>query len=202
MSPSTPSSPIDASSMSLSPERAVLVVIDIQERLAAAMEPSALEAVESNVAILVELSRRLGIPIVATEQYPRGLGPTREPVARALASVEAGVHRFEKLEFSVCQCEAFSKAYAALGDARTQWVVAGMETHVCVYQSARDLRARGAIVHVPHDAVISRREDNRRVGLDLMARAGAVITSTEAVVFDALGRAGSDDFKAMSRLVR
>jgi nicotinamidase-related amidase len=194
--------PADAAAMALVPERAVLVVVDVQERLSAAMEPAELAQVERNVCILIELARQLDIPVVASEQYPRGLGPTREPIAQALSALEGGLHRFEKLEFSVCRCDAFAKVFDAIGGARTQFILAGMETHVCVYQSARDLRARGLIVHVPADAVISRADANRRLGLGLMERAGAVITSTETLVFDALGRAGTDAFKAMSRLVR
>jgi nicotinamidase-related amidase len=77
-----------------------------------------------------------------------------------------------------------------------------METHVCVYQTVRDLVARGAAVHVPADAVISRTRENRAVGLELCTRAGGVVTSTEVVVFDALGKAGTDAFRALSRLVR
>jgi isochorismate hydrolase len=194
--------PTDAASMAVVPERAVLVVVDIQERLSAAMEPEALAQVERNVSILIELARQLDVPVVVSEQYPRGLGPTREPIERAVAALDGGAHRFEKVEFRVCRCDGFAKVAEALGEERTQWILTGMETHVCVYQSARDLRARGCIVHVPADAVISRTEANRRVGLQLMERAGAVITSTEAVVFDALGRAGTEAFKALSRLVR
>lgn len=186
----------------LSPERAALVIVDIQERLAAAMDPDVLAALEKSVTVLVELARRLELPVVASEQYPRGLGKTREAVQSALLALGERVYRFEKTEFSICASEGFAKAWDALAGERTQWIVVGMEAHVCVYQSVRDLLARGGIAHVPRDAVISRAEENRETGLDLMDRAGALITSTETVVFDALGRAGTDDFKAMSRLVK
>lgn len=186
----------------IAPERAVVMVVDIQERLAAAMDPRALARVEANVAVLLELARRLAIPVVATEQYPRGLGKTREPIEEALGALGGSARRVEKLEFSACECEAFGDVWRELAGERTQWIVTGMEAHVCVLQTARDLAARGATAHVPRDAVISRSEDNLRAGLEVAERAGAVVTSTEIVVFDALGRAGTEDFKAMSKLVR
>lgn len=192
----------DPTTLALVPERAVLAIVDIQERLAAAMDPEALAQVEGNVSILVELARRLEIPVVASEQYPKGLGPTREPVERALASLGGGAYRLEKVEFSLCGCEDFGPIWEALGSERTQWIVVGMEAHVCVYQSARELLSRGVVTHIPQDAVISRSDANRRVGTELMARAGGLVTSTETLVFDALGRAGTEDFKAMSRLIR
>jgi nicotinamidase-related amidase len=89
-----------------------------------------------------------------------------------------------------------------VGPGRDQWIVVGMETHICVYQSVRGLRQGGAEVHVVRDAVISRQEANFLVGLGLIERTGAFVSSTETLVFDALGSAGSDAFKAMSRLVR
>jgi nicotinamidase-related amidase len=180
----------------IDPARAVLLVVDVQERLWAAMPEDGRAEVQRNVLILVELARRLGVPVVASEQYPKGLGRT----VAALDAALAGAERFEKLEFSCAAAPAFGPIRDRLG--RDQWIVVGMESHVCVYQTARDLAARGATVHVPADAVISRSADNRAVGLELCARAGAVVTSTEVVVFDALHAAGSDDFRAMSKLVK
>jgi nicotinamidase-related amidase len=109
----------------------------------------------------------------------------------------------EKLEFSCTDAPAFRGLFddfAHLG--RSQWIVVGMEAHVCVWQTARGLLSWGARVQVPGDAVISRSPANLRVGLGLIERAGGVVTSTEAVAFDALVRASGDDFKAISRLVR
>ncbi len=180
----------------LDPARAALLVVDVQERLWSAMPPDERERVQRNLLILLELAHRLAIPVVASEQYPKGLGATVPDIAAALA----GARRFEKMEFSCVASPAFAPIRAALG--RTQWVVAGMESHVCVDQTVRDLAASGATVHVPADAVISRTPANRAVGLDLAARAGAVVTSTEALVFDALHVAGTDDFRALSRLVK
>ncbi|HTM21071.1 MAG TPA: isochorismatase family protein [Kofleriaceae bacterium] len=189
-----------AAALALEPARAALLIIDIQERLAAAMPEEARAAAERNVALLAETARRLDIPVVVSEQYPRGLGPTTPAVAEALAPLAGAVHRFDKLDFSVCAAPAFTPIWNDLR--REQWIVCGMEAHVCVYQSVRDLCARGATVHVATDAITSRTEANRRIGIDLIERAGAVPTSTEVIVFDLLGRAGSDDFKALSKLLK
>jgi nicotinamidase-related amidase len=191
-------------SLTLEPARAALLIVDIQERLAAAMPDEARHRAEKNVAILAEAARRFELPVVISEQYPRGLGPTTAAVAEAVAALGPRAHRFEKVEFSACAAPAFAPVWTELGQdqGRDQWIVTGMETHVCVYQTVRELCARGAAVHVVGDAVASRTTSNWHVGLELVSRAGAVVTSTEVVVFDLLGRAGSDDFKALSRLIR
>lgn len=180
--------------------RAALLVVDIQERLAAAMPQEIVAQVERNVGVLVETARRFEMPVVVSQQYPRGLGQTRESIETALSEHSSLVHRFDKIEFSACDAAAFTPIWDQLE--RDQWIVTGMECHVCVYQTVRRLRERGATVFVPRDAVISRAKHNWRTGLELMTAAGGIISSTEVVVFDALGRAGSDDFKALSRLIR
>jgi isochorismate hydrolase len=192
---------VQLSDLALSARRAALAVIDVQERLCAAMPEAVRERLERHVTILLEAAGRLAIPVVVSEQYPRGLGPTTPRVAAALDALPAGqVHRIEKLELALTEHPGFAPVADAL--AREQWIVTGMECHVCIWQSARGLLGRGAAVHVVADAVSSRQKANWRVGLDLAARAGAAITTTEVVVFDLLGRAGTDDFKALSRLVK
>lgn len=186
--------------MRIAPARAVLLVVDVQERLAAVMPDQARARVERNAVVLVEMARRLGIPVVVSQQYPRGLGPTVAPVEQALAGMD--VHRFDKVEFSACAAPAFASVRTALGPRRDQWIVLGMETHVCVYQTARDLLAAGLAVQVPRDAVASRTKANWQVGLDLIERAGGLVSAAEVVLFDALGRAGTEDFKALSRLIK
>jgi nicotinamidase-related amidase len=136
---------------------------------------------------------------VLSQQYPRGLGPTVATVEQALDATSR-VIRFDKLEFSAAAAPAFADFAPGLG--RDQWIVCGMETHVCVYQTARDLVARGWATHVCADAVSSRAPLNWELGLRLMERAGAVITSTEICVFDLLGRAGSDEFRALSKVIK
>jgi nicotinamidase-related amidase len=184
----------------LSPRRAALLIVDVQERLAAAMPDDVREQLERNVVVLIVAARRFGLPIVVSEQYPKGLGRT---VPNLAAALEAGGHdvvRLEKLEFSVCDNADFAKQKQALG--RDQWLVTGMEAHVCVLQSVRGLLGTRAEVHVLADAVASRTEENRRIGLHLAERSGAIITSTETVVFELLQKAGTDDFKVLSKLIK
>jgi nicotinamidase-related amidase len=206
-------------------EQAVLLVIDVQERLMAAMDEQVAPRVVRNICILIEAARRMGIPIVASEQYPKGLGPTVAPIAAALAEAGDAVHRFDKLEFSAAAAAPFTAIRDKLrpepakradllqlashalerlvhGD-RHQWIVCGAETHVCVYQTVRDLtNLPAAAVHVVADAVCSRTKQNWRIGLELARQHGAVVSSTEVCVFDLLGCAGTDEFKAMSKAVK
>ncbi len=191
------SSPPD---LRIDPSDTGLVIVDVQVKLAAAMAPEAMSACERNILVLLELARRQRWPILWSEQYPKGLGPTTDNLLAALTNPDLWLTRIEKITFSCTDDEGFTTALATAS--RGAWVVVGMESHVCVYQTARGLASRNARVFVPQDAVISRTLDNHRVGLDLANRAGAVVTSTEAVVFDALGRAGTEDFRAMSRLVK
>jgi nicotinamidase-related amidase len=187
--------------LALERHRAALLVIDVQERLAAAMPPEAMASLTRNVTILCEAARRFGLPVVVSQQYPRGLGATIAPIEEALGALPpAHLHRFDKLEFSACGAPAAAGLWDRLG--RDQWITTGMEAHVCVYQTVRQLRESGKAVHVVRDAVVSRTPDNLATGLSLAERAGAVVTSTEVVVFDLLEKAGSDDFKALSKLVK
>ncbi|TNE51388.1 MAG: hydrolase [Deltaproteobacteria bacterium] len=177
--------------------KAGLLVIDIQERLAGAMDDDAMSAVEKNATILIEGAKALDLPVWATEQYPKGIGPTLEPLADAFPE---GVSPVAKVDFS---CAAVPEVLEALkSSGRTQIVVCGMESHICVFQTARDLVREGFQVFVPRDAVIARTQANCELGLQLMERAGAVITSTESVLFDMLGRAGSPEFKRISSLIK
>jgi nicotinamidase-related amidase len=145
------------------------------------------------------------MPLVVSEQYPRGLGPTVPGIVAELeAAVAAGSRllRLEKTAFACTEEPAFGPLLEALGSQRRQWLVTGMESHVCVWQTVRGLLALGRAVQVIEDAVLSRQPANHRVGLRLCERASAVVTSTETVAFDALVRAGSEDFKAISRRVK
>jgi nicotinamidase-related amidase len=182
----------------LDPKHTAIVVVDIQERLADAMPTEQLERVRRAARILVEAARLLGAPVLFTEQYPKGLGPTLGEVKSVLEG--AGAARFEKTEFSACDANGFAAALQATG-ARAA-VVVGMETHVCVYQTVRDLTQKGLEVHVPVDGVASRAEDHRETGLELCERAGAIRTTAETVVFDWLRQGSGDAFKQLSKLIR
>ena len=176
--------------MRLDADRAALVVIDLQEAFRNVV-PSFPE-VASASATLVRGAEATGIPILITEQYPKGLGETVSEVAEALP---AGIAPIEKLCFSAAGADGFD-----LGG-RDQAIVCGVETHVCVNQTVLDLLERGTEVHVVGDAVGSRTAANREVGLHRAERAGAVITSVETALFELVGRAGTDEFKRIQSLI-
>jgi nicotinamidase-related amidase len=180
--------------MRLDVTHGALVLIDLQERLMPAMEGPA--HVVARCGILIEAARRLDAPVLATRQYPRGLGALVEPLAGALRPEEC----HDKLAFSAFAEPAVREEMLRLG--RDQFVVAGVEAHVCVLQTALDLLAEGYGVAVVADAVASRREESRALALERLRRHGAEIVNTEMVVFEWLGRAGTDDFRALSPLIR
>jgi nicotinamidase-related amidase len=165
-----------------------LAVIDIQERLASAMP--AREAVARATGILLEAAQRLGVPVLVSEQYPKGLGVT---VAEVAAKLPEGAARFEKTRFS---------AFGALPSERRQVVIAGMEAHVCVLQTALELAAAGHEVFVVEDAVCSRSEANRANALSRMRAEGIVVTNVESVVFEWLRDARNEHFRDLSKLIR
>ncbi|WP_437958089.1 isochorismatase family protein [Sorangium sp. So ce119] len=182
----------------LDPAASAVIIIDVQEKLAAAMPAPQMDALTRAATVLIEAARRLGAPVLATEQYPAGLGRTIAPIAEKLA--QAGAPVLSKMEFSACDAVEFDRALTQRAP-RTA-VVVGLEAHVCVFQTVRDLAGRGVEVHVPLDGVASRRDDHRLAGLDLCRAAGATITTAETLVFDWLRVAGTDDFKHLSKLIR
>ncbi len=185
--------------LTVKPPRTALVVIDVQERLAAAMPDAVRAQVERNLAALIAAAGRFELPILVSEQYPRGLGRTTPAVQAALDLVR-DVCFFEKIDFAATASPAWP---VAVGDRLiNRWLVTGMETHVCVFQTVRALREDAGAVHVVADACASRTKANWKSGLALAAAAGAVVTNTETVVFDLLGRAGTDDFRALSKLIK
>jgi nicotinamidase-related amidase len=182
----------------LDPDTTALLIVDVQERLAAAMPEEALERLLGNATILLETAKALGMRVVASEQYPKGLGSTVSSLADKLA--EVGVSPLPKMSFDACGDLAIARALSAA--APRSVVVVGMEAHVCVFQTARELVKRGYATHVVADAVTSRREENRQIGLSLCERAGAIVTATETVAFDLLREAGTPAFKAIAKLVK
>lgn len=170
-------------------ERAALVVIDVQEAFRKVV--AGFEEIARRCAILAQGAGALELPILVTEQYPRGLGATVPELAEHLE----GVPRLEKVVFSAARAEGFD-----LGR-RDQALVCGIETHVCVSQTVHELLEQGVEVHVAVDAVGSRTPEDRALGLAKMERAGALPTSSEAALFELLGRAGTDEFKTVQRLV-
>jgi nicotinamidase-related amidase len=167
-------------------ERAALVVVDVQE----AFRPYASFAgVAGACAKLIEAARLMSLPALVSEQYPRGLG---------VSAPELGLgeeRRIEKTVFSAARAEGFDI------EGRSQAIVCGIETHVCVSQTVHDLLARGIEVHVPADAVGSRHELDHERGLERMARAGAIVSTVESALFELLGSASAPEFKAVQRLI-
>ena len=149
----------------LQKEQAVLVVIDVQEKLCRAMDENILKKLTGNIAILQEAAGELGIPVVTTEQYVKGLGETLPLIREKLAEAP-----LEKMTFSCCGDSAFLDRLKGLK--RSQIIVTGMETHVCVLQTVLELLDAGFTVHVVRDAVMSRRKENWFVGLETATAAG------------------------------
>jgi nicotinamidase-related amidase len=170
----------------LARDRAALVVVDVQE----AFRPyDSFAGVVDSCAKLVQAARILQLPTLVSEQYPKGLGHTVP---------ELGIEderRIEKTVFSVVRAEEFDLA------GRDQAIVCGIETHVCVSQTVHDLLADGIEVHVPADAVGSRHAIDYERGLERLERAGAVVSTVEAALFELLERAGTPEFKALQKLI-
>ncbi|NTU57583.1 MAG: hydrolase [Chlorobiaceae bacterium] len=178
----------------ITPKDTLLLVIDVQGKLAASVfQP---DRVEKNISKLIRACRILGVPVIHTEQYPKGLGNTVD----ALREVMGDEKPFEKLSFSCCGSEEFMKRLRLLG--RNDILVVGMETHVCVYQTCVELIEFGYNVHLVTDAVSSRTEENRKVGIRSIKRAGGIPTSTEMAIFELLRVAEGDTFKAISKIIK
>jgi nicotinamidase-related amidase len=191
------SQPRESHPMSLVPDRAALVICDVQERLFHAMDADHREEVMRNVKMLATSARRLQVPILVTEQYPKGLGHTLQELMDTLGP---GVAPIEKVTFSCCGVEPFLAQLEAIGARHI--ILTGIEAHVCVLMSALDLIAGGRRVHVVADAVTSRTQGNWRLGIDQLRQAGAVITAAETVLFQLLGQADTDEFRELARLIR
>ncbi|MDP6543201.1 MAG: hydrolase [Phycisphaerae bacterium] len=174
-------------------DNTTLLVIDIQGKLASLMQDK--ERLYDNTARMLRAADVLGLDVICTEQYPDGLGATVDEVGEHL-----NVQPIPKLTFSCCGEEAFPTTLKQTGC--TQVLVAGIETHICVYQTVRDLLADGYEVYVLSDAVSSRTEANRQLGLDRMKDAGAVLTSVEMALFEMLKIAKGDQFKQIARIVK
>ncbi len=172
----------------------VLIIIDLQEKLMNAMPHK--ERVYKYTNILIKTAQELGMPIMVTEQYPKGLGITVDEIKNCLSE-----HLYlDKITFSACVEQGFRDELDKLG--RKTIIITGSETHICVLQTVRDLLGLGYNVHVPQEAVCSRTDDNYSNSLDLMREMGAVITNTETIIFDLLKKAGTPEFKVISPLIK
>lgn len=172
----------------------VLLVVDIQARLMPAIHQA--EMVELGAVILLDAAARLGIPRLISEQYPKGLGETVPMVAAAAADVTP----MPKIAFSCAADPAIAAAVDATG--RRLVVLAGAEAHVCVLQTALGFKAAGYDVVVVADATSSRRPESKNVALRRASQAGITVATVEMVLFEWLGAAGTEEFRAISRLIK
>ena len=169
--------------------RSVLVVIDVQERLYPSIHEH--ERMLSRIDLLLSAASIMQVPVVLTEQYPKGLGRTIEEIRKALPDVQP----LEKMDFSCVPAAGFMETLSSLH--RDQIVLAGIEAHVCVTQTALDLASRGENVFICADAVSSRRPLDVKFGLKRLSQNGLTLVTAESVVFEWLRRAGTDEFKAL-----
>jgi nicotinamidase-related amidase len=179
----------------------VLVIIDVQERLAAAMERR--DEVVAATSRLARTAAMLDAPVIVTRQYPQGLGPTVPELDKVLGVLQdegARITGIDKTAFCCAAEPAFAEALAATG--RRQVVVTGMETHICVAQTALVLAAGSHDVHVVTDGCCSRDAGNHEVALERLRHAGVSVTTSESVMYEAVGRAGSDEFRRLLAIVK
>lgn len=172
-----------------------LLIVDVQEKLVAALSDSTQGRLVSNCRFLIEGALLFGVPVTATEQYPQGLGPTVASLAELISERPA------KKRFSALECTGWPTAANAIDD-RFQIVVTGMESHVCVMQTVLDLLAAGYQTTVVADAVAARGDLDHQFALERMANCGATITTAEAVLFEWCESAEAPEFKQLSALVK
>ena len=178
----------------LDKEDTVLLVVDIQEKLAVVMTEK--DKVVGNNLHLIELAKMIGMPVMVTEQYPRGLGATVKDIREALPFYRP----IEKMTFDCCGQPPFLEELKEHN--KRNVVLTGMETHICVLQTCIGLLKGGINVHIVQDAVCSRTRENWKTGVEFMREAGAVVTSTETVLFQLLKVAGTEEFKKISQRIK
>jgi len=183
--------------MLIQADQSCLLVIDVQDKLAPAVE--AVDRVIANAGVLMRAAARIKVPVLMSEQYPRGLGATVE----ALAGLAPDGAVMEKMHFSCAADAAIRARIGQIGQAgRPQIVVCGIEAHVCVLQTALELVEYGHPVFLAADATASRKPSDRDAAIRRMERAGIEIVTTEMVLFEWLRRAGTPEFKELSKLIR
>lgn len=178
----------------LDKEQTLFVLVDVQGKLAEIVHES--EKLLKNLITLIDGLQILDIPIIWLEQYPEGLGPTTEKVAQHLP----GIKPIRKMTFSACENKSFMNAIKASG--RQQILVAGIETHVCVYQTSMELKELGYEVQVVADAVSSRTLANKEIGLEKMKLMGISGTSVEMVLFELMETAEGEQFKRLIKIIK
>lgn len=180
----------------LDKDSTALVIIDIQDRLAAAMKTKIKHKIIENCLHLIEISKMLNIPIILTEQYPKGLGTTVFEIKNALPAYQP----IEKLAFNCCEEPSFLNEIKKIN--KKKIIFTGMETHICVLQTCIGILKEGFHIHVARDVVCSRSKEDYRAGIEFMRDAGAVVSCTETVLFQLLGAAGTEEFKVISKRIK
>lgn len=175
---------------------AYLLVIDVQKKLTAAMDEAVCSAVIKNTGILIDTAQLYNLPVLVTEQYPKGLGSTVDELAAKLD----GVTRFDKLCFDATREPAV--VYALQSSPRRTVIITGMESHICVMSTALSLKAKAYTVYVAYDAVCSRNSEHSRVALDAMRAEGIKVVPTESLVYAIAERAGTDEFKKVLSFIK
>jgi nicotinamidase-related amidase len=178
------------------PQEVVLVVIDIQERLLAAMPEEVRPKILRNAGILVKAAREFGYTIILLEQYPQGLRHTVVEIKDLIPEIDP----IEKVAFNCCDVPAFTAALEEIG--RRDVILCGMESHICILQTSFGLMKMGKRVFVSADAVCSRAKLNWQLSLDLMRQAGVLVASTEMLLFMLNNTAGTENFTKLSRMVK
>ena len=173
-----------------------LVIIDVQQRLAAAMPSGVRERVVQQIGILLAAAELLSVPVIVTEQYPKGLGPTEQELINSLKGKAPVI---EKTNFSCVKADGFNSALELA--ACKQVILTGMETHICVLQTALDLIEAGYEVFVVEDAVSSRTKSNQYNALQRLRQAGVIVTNVESLLFEWLQDASHPHFKTLSKLI-
>ena len=176
-------------------ELSQLVIIDMQTKLISAMQVDAMQLVIKNCGILAQAANLLNVPVIVTEQYPQGLGETLPQIKQYIGACKP----IEKTTFSATGAPKFNQQ---LHRDQPQIIIAGMESHICVLQTALDLIKANKQVFVVEDAIISRNASNKANAIARMRDAGCIITNTESVVFEWLGNPQHAAFKAISQLIR
>jgi len=177
-------------------EEALLIIVDVQDLLMKQMAQEVGKNVIRNIRTLIAFAKKMSIPILMTEQYPKGLGKTVPEIKREQGSIVP----IEKVSFSCCGAETFNNQLNQL--TRKQVILTGIETHVCVLQTANDLIQKGYEVHAIADAICSRRKLDWEIGLRWMEKRGAMISTTEIIAFQLLKEAGTEEFKGLSKLLK
>ena len=174
-----------------------LLIIDIQERLASAMPADVLESVIKNNSILLTAANELDIPVIHSEQYPKGLGNTIPTIAEQLPESS---HCVTKTSFACSNAEGFNELIAK--QKRQQVIITGIESHICVLQSAIQLQRQGYVVHVVEDAICSRKKSNHKNAVARLRQSDVIINNTESVLFEWLRDATHPEFKTLAKLIK